>query len=467
MKIQNPYIYIVLGALSLLLFVVSINQGMFWDNVLFASKMGNHLFENGFLALSMPDTFDPGHPPFLAFMLAAIWKILGHKLWVSHLLMLPFVLGLLVQLYKFISHYVKDFKYQIAALALIIADPTLVAQLVLVNPEVIQLFFFFMAINALLNKQRILQTISLALLGIVTFRGMMLCAGIFLFELFNHLLINRLKLKAFFTRDVILTYLIGSIPALVYVIWRLSTKGWLQTHPGSPWESLWHFASVKIFAFNIFTLARWYADFGRVFVLGFIFLIILKKTALLNDLKIKQLLLLTVSSVIIIALVSLLSTNSFAHRYFIASFLTLILIAFKFLENIKKYQKLIYFMLLIGLITGNFWIYPQKVAQGWDASLAHIPYFNLRNEAIQYMNKQGVAVEKTASFFPNECSIDDVDLSGDKRSFSSFDGFNKYVFYSNVYNLTDQEFELIEKNYTAIKTFSSSRIYITLYQIKQ
>ena len=48
---------------------------MFWDNVLFASKMGNQLYYNDLFNWTMPDSFDPGHPPFLGFLLAITWKI--------------------------------------------------------------------------------------------------------------------------------------------------------------------------------------------------------------------------------------------------------------------------------------------------------------------------------------------------------------------------------------------------------
>ena len=69
-------ISIILGLIALL---VSYEYGMFWDNVLFASKMGNHLYENGIFDWTIPDNFDPGHPPFLAFLLAVAWKLLCEK----------------------------------------------------------------------------------------------------------------------------------------------------------------------------------------------------------------------------------------------------------------------------------------------------------------------------------------------------------------------------------------------------
>lgn len=88
-KIKN-LLFIFFG---LCIFLVCNTNGLFWDNVLFASKMSNHLYLNSILDWTVHYQFDPGHPSFLGFPLAISWKILGHKLWVAHLLMVPFIIG--------------------------------------------------------------------------------------------------------------------------------------------------------------------------------------------------------------------------------------------------------------------------------------------------------------------------------------------------------------------------------------
>lgn len=79
-----------------------------------------------------------------------------------------------------------------------------------------------------------------------------------------------------------------------------------------------------------------------------------------------------------------------------------------------------YSILFLGLVTGNLWIYPKEISQGWDATLAHIPYHSLRLEAINYLNKENINVEDVASFFPNLTKLDFVDFKGDTRSFQKF-----------------------------------------------
>ena len=120
--------------------------------------------------------------------------------------------------------------------------------------------------------------------------------------------------------------------------WRLLEKGWLQTHPGSPWEDCWHFVNIKEFAYNIVVLVHRFADFGRIGVLIFLAVVFLIKRQLFKERQTREVLLLAVSSVFFVVVVSLISTNPFGHRYFIASYISFILLAFLLLIklNINK-----------------------------------------------------------------------------------------------------------------------------------
>ncbi|UMB61523.1 hypothetical protein MHL31_04780 [Lutibacter sp. A80] len=429
--------------------------------------MGNHLYNSNIFNWNIPDSFDPGHPPTLGFLLAIIWKVMGHKLWVSHLLMIPFTVGLFYQIHKFVSYYFKDNLIILLGFILIFADPTLFTQLVIVNPEVIQLFFFFLAVNSILYNKNTLKVSALFFLSIISYRSMMLCAGVFLFDFFNNLIIHKQKIKTFFNSKFILNYVIASLPALIYITWRLIEKGWIQTHPNSPWFDLWHFTSAKEFLRNIAVLGHRYIDFGRIFLILFIIYSFIKFKKNILTQKIKQLILLAITSVLVIVITSLITTNTFGHRYFIVSYIALNLLTFVIIKHFYINKKIIYIFLLFGLISGNFWIYPRNIAQGWDASLAHVPYHNLRIEAIKYLDNNHIKIEDIGTFFPNATSIDNIDLSGDLRSFRIFDFKNEYVLFSNVYNLSDEEYHSLDTNYNIIKQFKNKGIYINIYKLKK
>ena len=72
---KENFFFLILGVL---IFFVSKKFGMFDDDILFGSKMGNQLYYSSIFNWSMPDSFDPGHPPFLGFILA-IYKLLYIK----------------------------------------------------------------------------------------------------------------------------------------------------------------------------------------------------------------------------------------------------------------------------------------------------------------------------------------------------------------------------------------------------
>ena len=451
---------------GVLLVMLGMNTGLFWDNVLFVSKMGTPLYENGiFNWLSIPIDSDPGHPPFIAILMAMGWKIFGRSLETSHWIMLPFIIGLLWQLLLLVKHFVKESHLKVWALLLILSDPTLLCQLILINPEPILLFFFFLSLNAILNEKYFYKVIGISLLGIVSLRGMMLCAGLFLFDLFYTIYIIR-DYKKFISKKNILIYFLASLLAILYLVWRLNERGYISSHPNETYGNAWAFESVQMFfknfARNIVVLIHRFLDFGRVIPILFVVLAFFLKKELRKQLKVKTLLFGVFVPTSVIYTISIIIINPMSHIYYIASFVCIILLAFVMLQQMK-HSKAIFVGILISLLAGNLIVYPQKIAQGWDASLAHLPYWNLRKEAITYLDNNRIDIRETASFFPNYTSIDDVDLNGDTRSFKRFSGNAKYVFYSNVYNVTDEDLNRLSTDYHIIKAFRKNRVYINIY----
>lgn len=454
--------------LSVIIILSSLKFGVFWDSVLFVSKMGSPLFDNGLLNWkSIPIESDPGHPPFLATLMAAGWTLFGKSLAVSHLLMLPFVFGLLWQIFSFVSVFIKDRKLQIWAYVLVIADPTLLSQLVLVNFEVIQLFFFFVALNAVLKNNKLLKITGLAFLGIVSLRGMMLFAGVFLIDMLIYIFNKNNNFKSFFTKQLFIKYMIAAIPAILYLVWRLVVKGWIISNPLELWGNAWQFSSFQEFLKNLFrniiVLGYQVTDFGRLVPILFILIAMIIKRKVIKWMHIMPVMVILVFSTIIICVISLLIKNTMGHRYYVPAYLAIGLLAFLLLQEFKA-KKVIYIGLLSSLLLGNFIVYPDKFAQGWDASLAHVPYWELRRNAIEYLDDNHLAITETASFFPNYTAIDNIDLNGDMRSFKKFTGKEEFVFYSNVYNISDNEFDILHHNYIIIKTFKERNVRIEIMQ---
>ena len=292
--------------------------------------------------------------------------------------------------------------------------------------------------------------------------------GIFLFEICNHLLFEKKKIKSVLNIKFFTSYVIASLPGVLFVVWRLTTKGWLQTHPDSPWAGYWHFADFEFFIRNCIVLIWRYLDFGRIFI--FLFLLIsflLFRNKITQSEKNKKLILLAITSVFFIVVTVLIATNAFGHRYFIVSYIALILLAFMILQEFYTKKRLIYVVLCMGLLTGNLWVYPKNISQGWNATLGHLPYHSLRLDAIDYLNEKDINIEEVASFFPNYNILDYIDFKEDKRSFSKFNGSNTYVFYASVYNLTEEEQKSLAKHYSVLKQFHKFNTTIKIYILKK
>lgn len=446
---------------------LSKNIGFFWDNVLLCSKMGHYLYNNNLFTLNFPESFDPGHPPTMAFIQALGWKILGKTLFVSHLIMLPFLFGLVWQLHNFISYFTKNKGHQIAAIAFVFCDPTILAQCFYIGQEVPQLFFFLLALNQLLKGNYILKCVALFCLSICSVRGMMLCGGFFIFEVFYYA--NTFKnIRQIFAKKNIMCYVVASSAAVAFIIWRITEKGYFLIHKNSQWGNLAEIVDFKGLMFNIKVIIHRFLDFGRIAVVIFLIAILYinKKVVFKND-KIKLLLAAAILSTSIITIVSLAATNTIGHRYFALSFLFLHLLALYILQTFFTHKKTILFVILsIVLITGNLWQYPTKYAQGWDASLRSLPYFNLRNQAIHYLHNNNISANSVGTFFPNIYSNEEINLNGDTASFVAFDSINNYVLYANIYNQKPQQYQYILNNYTPIKHFENFGIWVEVLKKK-
>ena len=122
--------------------------------------------------------------------------------------------------------------------------------------------------------------------------------------------------------------------------------------------------------------------------------------------------------------------------------------------------------MVLGLGTGNLWIYPQGVSMDWDATLAHLPYHRLRAEMMDYIDSQNIDYAQIGTAFPNINTGEDLLLNGDPRKCVEKDFLkNQYVLLSNIYNdFSAADYRFFEKNWTLIKRLKQSGVWINLYQ---
>ncbi|MCU0473568.1 MAG: hypothetical protein MUC93_09420 [Bacteroidales bacterium] len=457
-----------------LLLLATARFPFFWDTIQLASKHAGFFYDNDFRSIILPNEIDSGHIPTLGIYIAAIWKIFGRSLFVSHIAMLPFVLGIVWQAIRLIKKYIPE-KWHLAALIILLLDPTLLAQCTLVSPDVLLVFFFMMALNHISEKNRVSYAIALAGLTLSSMRGMMCVAGLFCAEIIIRLYNERGLLNI---RNTLMTFsriLIPYLPALLiaglFLGWHFYKTGWIGYHRDMPWYTLFESVDFKGAVRNIFILGWRLIDFGRFFVW------ITALTCLRHFFRNRPsmptssvpLSIILVTVFLALGHAVILHRNLSGHRYLLPVYIVFTILVIQYLYNITGEnfpRKFFTWLLIIGLLTGNFWVYPDRIAKGWDSTLAYLPFFPLREKMMTFMENEGIKLEDTGSSFPNTGVIDRMDLSGNMRSFAEIDLLNNnYIFYSNVFNnFSNEELDILRYQWIKIKEFRLIQVKVTLYK---
>ena len=418
----------------------------------------------------MPDLMDSGEVPAFALYLASIWTLFGRTLLVSHLAMLPFVVGILFQLASLCRKLIPQ-EYFSYAFLLILLDPTLLSQITLVSPDLPLLFFFLLACNAVLSNNKLSLIISVTFLLNMITRGILLSFCILLFDMYYNISFSK-KVKV--TLNEILTRLLLYFPGLLILViynwYHYHSKGWILSFEDSPWAGTKEIVDIRGLILNVVYLIWRLIDFGKVIVYAIIlFLVIRLKNKIFNRRESVILFVLATLILVFSHLDMLWAKNLLSHRYFMPLNICVSLLCSSVLFSILigRKTRVTLLILWIGfLISGNFWIYPDKIAKGWDSTLAHLPYCDLRLQAIGYLEKNNIDFEEVQSFFPNVATIDAIDLNGDHRNFGNFDGSSRFVFYSNIFNISDQEYDQLQnsKYYKNIKRFEKNGVYVSIFE---
>ena len=154
---KKYYFLILSGLFTLVLFLLHRNNSFFWDGVHYGSIEPDFYYYSHFKSILMPDSIDSGEVPIFALYIATIWSLFGRTIEISHFAMLPFIIGILFQLYILCLRFFKNEHINIV-MVLLLADTTLLSQFTLVSPDLPLLFFFLLGLNSLFDKS--VKTVS-------------------------------------------------------------------------------------------------------------------------------------------------------------------------------------------------------------------------------------------------------------------------------------------------------------------
>jgi hypothetical protein len=308
-------------------------------------------------------------------------------------------------------------------------------------------------------------------------RGMMCVAGLFLAEILMFFINNKTELNTrllkrivVFTFSVLKTYLPAIILSGAFLAWHYYKTGWIGYHKDMPWYTLFQPVGIKGAIWNVFILGWRLIDFGRIFIwltATFCLWHFYKYRPAVPG-KLKILLIFLISLFISLSHAAILHKNLSAHRYFLPVYLLFsLLVTYYLFEviNSKLTRKVIFYLMFIGLLSGNFWIYPDNISKGWDSSLAYLPYLPLRERMMNYMEKEGIPIAATGTLFPNLSLLKYIDLSERDEAFADLDmTTNRFIFYSNVYNgFTSEQLFQLKNQWRQLKEFKFMRVKIILF----
>lgn len=453
-KILLPF-FIILTLLT----VFSFNVPFFWDSTFF-STTAVHFYNNGIKGLIGPIEYDTGGFPLYSSYLTIIWKYFGKTLTVSHLAMLPFLLGVIYEFFKLAKRYLNE-RTIVYALVLLIIHPVFITQSILMGYDIIILYFFLLSLNALYSNKSILYSIALIFLCLISIRGIMLASVLFIFDLILNKKLDLKLIKNYFPSILIL---------IIWTIYHKQQTGWYLFSPIRE-DNHEQFAGVGMMLRQFIYIVWKNIDLGGI-VLWIIFLFsglyFFKKA---KSTQHKELLRSVLISFFVLTAFMILIKNPIGHKYFLVVFVLLILSVCYFIQQIEKQKvRIVLFTLIaICLVAGNFILYPQRYGNAWDSSLKTIPYFKIEKEMKEFIQKNKIPQNAIGTQFPLTMDLNVSHLSDSTFHYSDIEDANinsyPYFLYSNIINTNRiEELDEIKKTWVIQKEMKNGMIELVLYK---
>ncbi len=380
--------------------------------------------------------------------------------------MLPFLLLLVHQVLSLCRYLFHSSAYLFAS-GLILFNTVLLGQSVLVSPDIILYCFFFYTLNSLYRKKTGCIILGSIILSMVSMRGMMCVCALFLF----HLMLQWKEGKR--VRDLLtipVIYLPAGALILAFLYFHYSRTGWVGYHNLSPWTNAFEKVGFLGFFRNLIVLAWRFLDFGNVFMwiaLGGGILLSSKKSFNFGQ-RSAQLLWLLVICIVVLVIPQMFYRFLLSHRYLFPPIALATLLLFSVAEENINFQNLkrLVWLSILGMISGNLWVYPDRIAKGWDSTLAHLPYYKHRKEAMDYIRRNQLNPREIGAAFPYETASKYIDLTNDSFQFApkNLSG-NRYVLYSNISNdFTDDELYMLKNSWKSVEQFGGWPVRFILYK---
>ena len=462
------------GFWGLAFLLLGLKMAFFFDLPFFydglsKSTRAQFFLDNALQRLILPAELDSGHPPLFAYGLAAVWALAGKSLWVSHAYTSLFQLGLVWQLDRFLrlQSGARTGNYPRFAF-LVLLEPTFLAQGLMIHMELWLVFGFFLGLNAILSVplKRGQLLAAVVFLSLLNLRGSFFGIALFVFELLYREDSRRLW------RRRLAAYALAAVPVLAWHTYHYLQTDWALLTSNESYGSAREAASLMRAAKNVAATGKCFLEFGRLLLwiaLAVSGLYLFRKRALpLRRWQHFPELSAVMSFTLVMMLLFVPLTNPIGPRYFLPAYLLLLLAFIYLLENpFFPRPGWAAAGVCTGLLTGHLWIYPPTIAQGWDSSLAFLPYFELKDQMVGHINRYHAGADVGTQFPINSPYTDSRLLSEPYQKFSwkEFDfRHDQFIVESNVSNaFNEAQLHRLKTQWHLRHEVQKGGVYIRLY----
>ena len=430
--------------------------------------LANKIYDSNFSQIIF--TNDNGMPPLYVIYLAFTWLIFGKSLLISHLAVLPFLVGIIIQLKK-IARALYPGISLLSLYLLLLFEPTFLTVCIMGGYDLAIIFFFLFALNAIyFQKKNIFFFLSLIVLPLINLRGFTIVFGILFYDIYVYWKSFAKKFKFTQLIKYFSAYIISAVLFCCWLLYHYCAKGWYIVNPS--FDSFNRVNSLEMFLRNFIYIFWKIFDFGR-FIIWMPVLFFSCKLLLNKKLFKKE------NHAYVFLGFSLLyyfvffwpTSYPVSHRYLL---LSLILVIIPFLMIVDKIPyKLVRFSVIgftcIALFMGNFIVYPERFGNGWDASIKFIPYFKIEKELDAFIKTNNIDPNHVGAKYPMHFSRYDTYLTKDDFSFTDLDKkeFYKwdYIIQSNISNtFTSDEIITLNNKWVRVKELRAWPVYIKLFK---
>lgn len=481
-------IWILLLLLPLLaLITYSQAHSLFNDTIQFGGDVPLWFYHENFNELIPPDYADSGHPPGFGLYLAALWKLLGVQLWVAHWAIFPFIILAIVQIVRLANYIFPTQNLSAVGLSvLLICQPAVSTQFTLVSPDVVVLGLALWMINSILLRKNISLACAVALVAMVSVRGMSIAVALYLVKWwydYKHLNATNKSIVQTGIKALI-PFIPGGLIGLSYFITHYLAKGWITPNETTPWGAAFELVSLSQWIKHLAVLLWRFIDLGGIWIILLAAVLVIQNKLWIKRswLKLPQhtkrhIHFFTLAFVVLFVLTAMPLTiykGLLTQRYLMLLSSIMVIITLLLLDTIQwknSTKKIVVVLLCMGLITGNMWLYPATLSRSWDCSLGHFGYYPLRKEFLQFMKEKDIDPSLVITEFPMHKSAAVLDYNlNDTLSYRKLNEVDltevSYLWYSNVCNSLLKQKAYFDTHYNVLKKEKHGQVEMILYKKK-